>query len=216
MAIVYPLDILATWPGWTTEFEQFSRDELSRQTNGVTRSKNLGSPLWRLSAVTRSLSINLLDEWRARLNALESGQQQFKGYSLSRCFPIAYPGGTWPTGGSFDGISATVYAVGSGNKSLRVDLLPAGFQLRVGDLLQVAHGDDLDVYGVQEAVTASAGGITPEFEVRPHLWPGVAVDNLVSVKRPWCSMTIVPGSISSSADLQTGRGTISFQAMESR
>jgi hypothetical protein len=112
-----------------------------------------------------------------------------------------------------------VYAVGAGNKSLRVDLLPAGFQLRVGDMLQVTHGSSPvrnDLYRVQEAATASSGGITSEFEVRPHLWPGVAVDNLVSVYRPFCLMAIVPGSIASQADPQTGRGSVSFQAIEAR
>ena len=218
MSLSYPLDLLDNFPGWSTEFDLLSRDELSRTAGGVTIQKNLGSPLWQGSYITRSLSPNQLDEWRARLNALENGQQRFKGYSLSRCYPIAYPNGSWPTGGDFDGVSATVYAIGSENKSLRVDLLPEGFEWRVGDMLQIKRGSTArrDLHRVMEAATASGGGITPEFEVRPHLWPGVAIDDLVSVLRPWCPMMIVPGSVSSSADLQTGRGSVSFQAIEAR
>lgn len=218
MTLSYPLDILADFPGWTPTFELMSRDELSRTAGGVTIPKNLGSPLWRASYVTRSLAPNLLDEWRARLDTLENGLKTFRGYPLSRCYPIAYPGGSWPTGGAFSGETATVHTVGSGNRSLRVDLLPAGFELRVGDLFQVKRGstDRRDLYRVMEPATADGSGVTPEFEVRPHLWPGVAVDDVVSVKRPWCVMAVVPGSISSTADPVTGRGTVSFEAMEMR
>ena len=44
----------------------------------------------------------------------------------------------------------------------------------------------------------------------------ITIDNVVSVYRPFCLMAIVPGSISSQADPQTGRGTVSFQAIEAR
>ena len=204
---------------WTTSFELLWRQEQSRTAGGVTLLKDFGTPLWNGSWQSRTLSPNELDEWRARLDALENGLKTFKGYPLSRCYPIAYPRGSWPMGEAFDGQSATVYAVGAGNRSLRLDLLPAGFQLRVGDMLQVRHGVSpvrYDLYRVQEAALAAGNGITPEFEVRPHLWPGVAVDNLVSVYQPWCLMAIVPGSISSQADPQTGRGSVSFQAIEAR
>lgn len=218
MSLTYPLDILSGFPGWTIEFDLMWRQEQSRTAGGTTFVKDLGSPLWRGSWVTRSLAPNLLDEWRARLDALENGMGTFIGYSHSRCYPIAYPNGTWPSGGAFDGTSATVFALGGDNKSLRVDGLPAGFQLRVGDMIQIKRGstERRDLYRVQEVATADGVGVTPSFEVRPHLWPGVAVDDAVSVKRPWCRMAIVPGSISSPADLQTGRGSISFQAVEAR
>lgn len=218
MSITYPLDILATFPGWSIEFDLMWRQERSTTAGGATIVKDLGSPLWRASYVSRSLDANLLDEWRAKLDALENGLQSFQGYSLSRCFPIAYPNGSWPTGGAFNGQTATVYAIGSGNRSLQVDLLPAAFQLRVGDMIQIKRGstDRRDLHRVMEATAADVSGITTEFEVRPHLWPGVAIDDLVAVKRPWCHMKIVPGSISSQADLQTGRGTVSFQAVEAR
>src|SRR5690606_11490609 len=132
------------------------------------------------------------DEWRARLDALENGLQTFRGYPLSRCFPIAYPSASWPTGGTFAGDTATIFAVGVDNKSLQVDLLPAGFQLRVGDMIQVRRGSTTrrDLYRVQEVATADGAGLTPAFKVRPHLWPGIAVDDVVSVKRPWCTMAI--------------------------
>lgn len=212
MAITYPLDILADFPGWTPEFDLLWRQEQSRQANGVTRVKDFGSPLWRLSAVSRSLSPNLLDEWRARLDALENGLEQFKGYSLSRCYPIAYPNGSWPTGGAFNGTTAAINAINPNRKSITLKQLPAGFQLRVGDMIQVGTAN---LHRVQEAATANGSGLTAAFEVRPHLWPETVINDAVSVKSPACLMAVVPGSASSTSDL-AGRGTVSFQAVEAR
>jgi hypothetical protein len=219
MAVTYPLDILADFPGWSTAFDLAWRQEQSRTAGGTTYVKDLGNALWRATYTSRVMRPNELDKWRAKLDGLENGLQQFKGYSLSRCYPIAYPNGAWPTGSSFDGVSATIYDVDDDNKTIRVDGLPAGFALGVGDMLQIKHGADpvrYDLHRVQEAAIADSGGITPAFEVRPHLWPGVAVDDVVSVKSPWCLMAIVPDSIQSDADLQTGSGTITFQAFEAR
>lgn len=211
MTITYPMDLLANWPGWCTDFDLLYRQEQSRQANGVTKVKDFGSPLWRASYATRSLSPNELDEWRARLAALENGLQQFRGVPLSRCYPIAYPRGTWPTGSAFNG-SAALASIGVNRKSVSIKNLPSGFAFRTGDMIQIGR----NLHSVQEPAAASSGGITGGFEIRPYLWPETAVNDVVSVMRPFCLMTVVPGSITSTADLQTGRGSVSFQAVESR
>jgi hypothetical protein len=360
MAITYPLDILADFPGWSTDFSLQYRQEQSRTAGGTTYVKDLGNALWRATYASRIMRPNELDKWRAILDGLENGLQRFKGYALSRCYPIAYPNGSWPMSGWFSarkwdftadvegwtalggtlsaaaGIAtftssssdsgilsneaslavdgskykkvrmrarrttgsgplaqrqlyfwtgaglqsppataaspadpsawniiewdmsndarwtgaivnniridvgttgdvieidwidigndtffgeAKIASLGGDNKSLSLANLPVGFTLNVGDMLQIQHGTDpvrYDLHRVQEGAAADASGITPAFEVRPHLWPGVAVDNVVSVKAPWCLMQIVPDTIESTADMQTGNGTITFQAMEAR
>jgi hypothetical protein len=85
MALVYPLDILADFPGWTTEFDLVWRQEVSRTAGGRTIVKDLGSPLWRAAFASRPLRPNQLEEWRARLDALENGHS---GATLSR---VAFP-----------------------------------------------------------------------------------------------------------------------------
>lgn len=200
--ITYPLDILATWPGWSTEFDLLYRQEQSRQANGRTLVKDFGSPLWRASCVTRSLRPNELDEWRARLASLENGLQTFRGYALSRCRPQAHPGSSvLPVG--------TISFVNGNRKAISVTGL-TGISLRVGDMLRLGAAD---LHQVMEPATGSPTG---QFEVRPHLWPGVVAGAAVSVERPYCLMTVVPGSVGSSADPSTGRGTVSFQAVEAR
>lgn len=214
MAISYPLDILADFPGWTTEFDLGWRQERSRTAGGRTIVKNLGDPIWRLAAQSRPLSANELDYWRARLQALENGLQTFYGRSMSRCYPILYPNGSWPTGGSFDG-NATLVSINDNRKAITVSGLPSGFQFAIGDYLAIGN----DLHQVMEAATAPSG-TTGEFEVRPHIWPGVEAGGspatTVTVLKPSCLMSIVPDSVSSSADPQTGRGVISFKAEEVR
>lgn len=212
MALTEPFDILSDFPGWTPVFEPRIRQELSGTAGGRIYTKDFGSPLWTLTASSKSLKANDLDAWRAKLNSLAAAQQTFLGYSLSRCYPIAYPNGSWPTGVSFDGISANLFAIASDNKSIRISSLPSGFALSVGDMLQIG---DADLYRVREAAVA-ASGTTGSFEVFPNLWPGTVTGTAVSVKTPHCLMVVVPGSVSSPADPSTGRGSISFQGIEAR
>lgn len=216
MTITYPLDILSTFPGYTTAFSPLYRQEQSRTQAGVTYVKDYDDPLWTLSAQSRSLSINELDFWRARLAALENGLQTFLGYSMSRTWPILYPKGTWPTGASFDGVSAHLAAINTARTGIEISNLPAGYTFSVGDYLAIGT----DLHQVMESVAAGGGGLTSSFEVRPRIWPSVTVGNSppleVSVKKPSCIMTIDPGSITSPADPASGRGVISFTATESR
>lgn len=213
MTLSAPFDILNGFPGWTLTFEPLFRQEQSRQQNGVTRLKDFGSPLWQTSVASKpNLTRPVLDMWRARLNRLWNGEETFYGYSLSRCWPMAYPGGSWPTGGTFDGVSANLDFIGDDNRSIKVSALPVGFEFRVGDFLQIGTND---LYQVQEAATADGTGLTGQFEVFPNLWPGTVTGTPISVKRPHCLMTLLPASGSSPAQIN-GLGQLTFQAVEYR
>jgi len=194
-------DLLGDFPGWTTEFELVHRQEQSRTAGGRTIVKDFGAPLWRLAAVSRLLSANELDHWRARLDALENGLQTFLGYSTARCRPIRHPGAAALPAG-------TVVSINANGKALAASGLGA-ITLSVGDMIQIGAAD-------LHRVVATAGAPAVEFEVRPHLWPGATVGDAVSIARPACLMAIVPGSVATTADPKTGRGSVAFQAMEAR
>lgn len=201
MTITYPLDFLTDFPGWSTEFELVYRQEQSRTASGQTIGKDFGSPLWRGAWTSHELSANQLDYWRARLESLEGVLKTFRACPSSRFRPILHPGSTGlPTG--------TLNTINAGRNRVSVGGL-VGVILSPGDLIQV--GDDL-----HRVLEDAVGNPTGLFEVRPHIWPGVEEDVLVSIQRPSCLMSIVPGSISSAADPRTGRGSISFQGFEAR
>jgi hypothetical protein len=214
MAISYPINLLPGFPGWTTGFSLRWRQEQSTQASGRILVKDMGSPLWTLRAASKVLSPNNLDAWRAKLEALENGLQTFLGYSMTRCYPILYPNGSWPTGGAFNGLTANLASINANRKAITVSSLPVGFTLSVGDYISITVGTRKDLHQVMEAATATAG-TTAEFEIRPHLWPDVTTTKAVAVKQPACQMAIVPGSISSDAQIN-GWGSIAFSAIEAR
>ena len=207
--ILTPYDVLSGFPGWNTEFAPLWRQEQSRTASGRTTVKDLGSPLWQATWQSKTLSANTLDAWRARLDLLENGAQQFIASPMSRRYPIAYPNGLWPP--PFAGLCQV--AAASDGRLVSLKGLPSGFKLSVGDFIRIGTAD---LHRVVEAATAAANGVTPQFEVRPYLWPAAIVNAQVSLVRPYCLMMLVPGSLSSTADKSTGRGSVTFQGIEAR
>jgi hypothetical protein len=215
MAITYPIDLLDEFPG-TTHLALSYGDETSGQASGQVRVKRLRSPLWTLRAETKRLRPGVFKMWRARIESLENGLRTFLGYEKNATYPILYPDGTWPTGGSFSGVSAAIHTVSS-TLALRLKELPAGYIVSEGDFIAFTDGESpLGGYALHQAVesaTADGSGVTPAFEVRPPIRQGAAADMPVAVKKPSCLMMIVPGSLSAPAGLD-GWGTISFDALQ--
>ena len=203
MAITEPLELLDGFPGWSPDFELKARQEQSRHASGRVRTKDYGPPLWTGTWVSRTMRPNELDRWRSILSAAMNDQMTFLGRALARCRPILHPGASVLPAGTLD-------TIGDNDKSIRVDGL-AGITLSIGDHIQIGA----NLHQVREMAKA-VSGLTPLFEIRPHLWPGTATGQAVLIARPSCLMTIVPGSISASADPKTGRGSVSFSAIEAR
>lgn len=236
MAIVYPItDIIDDLDGigWSTDFNLLYRQEQSRHASGRTRVKDFGTPIWQATYSTKNLSPNELDKWKAKLNSLENGLKTFVAYPRSRCWPIRHPNGNiivddddWVLESGFwddDGIwitalpwnsdimeSGLLNSKGMDNKTITLKEVP-NLELSIGDYLSI--NDKL--YQVMEDSLAGTDGITSSFEIRPHLSLSINVNDTVLFYRPYCLMTLIPNSISSSSGLN-GRGSISFQAIESR
>jgi hypothetical protein len=215
MSITYPINLLPGFPGWTTGFSLRWRQEQSTLASGRILVKDMGSPLWTLRATTKTLSPNNLDLWRAKMASLENGLQTFLGYSMSRCYPIKYPLGAWPTGSAFTGLTANLASINANRKAVTLSALPAAFVLSAGDYISITIGTRKDLHQVMETVTANGSGVTPEFEIRPSLWPDMTITKAVAVKQPSCLMAVVPGSVSSDAS-SSGWGSVTFQAIEAR
>src|SRR5690606_31870217 len=140
--------------------------------SGRTRTKDFGSPLWRASYQTRSLSPNELDHWRAVIGQAQNSQMRFKAYPLSRCRPIKHPGSAALPAG-------TLHTIGVDDKTIRVAGL-VGISLSIGDMLQIGAAN------LHRVLEPASGNPTALFTVEPHLWPGTVTGQAVLVSKPSC------------------------------
>lgn len=195
------VDFLDNWPGWSISFDYRARQELSRHASGLTRSKDLGDPIWFGAWVSPQLRPNEIDAWRAILTDLEHRQDTFNAYAMSRCRPIKHPAGgaAVPTG-------MKIGTIGGDNRSFTISSAN-GLTLVQGDMIQVGTAA---LYRVTKGST-NGGSIT----VGPQLWPGTAVNDAISVIKPSCLMIVDPGSVQATSAVN-GRGTVSFNGIEAR
>lgn len=110
---------------------------------------------------------------------------------------------------------ARIASLGANNKSLSLSGLTEGFALSRGDMLAFDYGDPARraLHRIAEAAVADAAGITPVFEVRPHIRPGASAGLPVRLVKPAAKMILMPGSLQVSA-ADEFRTAISFQAIQ--
>lgn len=208
MAISYPrTDILST-----VEMSADSqppmllmRQEYSRQAGGRTIGKDFGSALWQMSFVTIPIENDDAIDFEAILDSLDGVILTFEAYDVRRKMPRLYP-----TGACNDGVLASVNA---NSKAISLSGLAAGQVISRGDWLSFDYGANRALHRVVEAATANGAGLTPQFEVRPHLRPGWTLSTAVKLKNPRGIFVMMPGSVSPKAygSLHT---VISFQAIQ--
>lgn len=184
-----------------------SRQELSsREASGKTYAKDFGPALWIGSWTTVLLTNEDAIAFEAMLYSLDGAINLFEGRDLRKPYPRFYPDGVFNDTGKIN-------SIGANNKSLSLKSLPASFKLAVGDFLSFDVGTHRALHQVMEAVTANGSGLTTEFEIRPHIWPGTATNTSVILKQPAALFSINPGSISS--QMNGGRYTaVSFEGTQ--
>ena len=199
MSLAAVQDILDGFPGWFT-LDLLYADQASTSGDNTTIVKSTADPVWTGHGVSKWLKPNALRYWRAKLAGLDNGRKLFLGYDFTAFYPTLYPNGSWPTGGSFNGLTATVQAIGEDGVSLSLSDLPYGFTGSIGDMISGTYGSGdpaaLALLRAVEEFTADSGGDTGSFEVRGAIPLALAVGDTVAVKKPSCHMIIQPGSIS--------------------
>ena len=69
---------------------------------------------------------------------------------------------------------------------------------------------------VSETVTADGSGVTPEFEIFPHVPVGLAVNDVVTLANPACKVFVMPGSFNPGSASTFFTDGAAFKAMERR
>lgn len=170
----------------------FERQELSRSAAGITYGRSLGSALWRGEWTAKPMLHDDAVSFEAYLHTLDGVMRTFYGGDVRKRFPRMYPTG------AFDESGAAIASLGTNGRSLSIDGLPAGFVISRGDYLAFNYGSsptNRALHQASETVTCDGSGVSPEFEVRPHIRAGAAINDVVTFKNPRGIFVLEPESI---------------------
>lgn len=207
MAISFPRSDILTAVGFSPPFafDLVSRQELSRLASGVSTGKDLGPALWFAAFATEELRNDDALDFAAMLDSLDGVINTFEAWDLRRPAPRAHGDGS-----AADGVLESVNA---NNKAVALSGLNAGQIVSRGDYLSFDYGANRALHRVAETVTANGSGLTPEFEVRPHLRPGWALTAGVKLRAPRGIFTLMPGSVVPTQTRGTF-GAVSFKIVQ--
>lgn len=190
MAITLPLSLAAFADRLdkldaTMSLERY--EETSGTAIGQIISRQIALPKWQFECSLASMSFGEAGEIRALIDRLgRSGQ--FYMFDPWRPYPK-----NDPLGAVLGSRTVTIHTIGSDNRSLRIAGLPNSYVLSPGDGLSFNRGSDpvrRSFHRVVEAATASAAGLTPLFEVEPHLRVGTVTGTVVTLRKPAAKMQI--------------------------
>lgn len=215
MAITFPLSIDALADrlkiqavSWRLE----RYDELSGLGSGEILAAQLAPPRIVADVEVAPMYHSAASQVQALIESLDGPINSFYLFAPQRRYPQSDPDGS-----GLGSSVPTIHSIGSNNKSLRLKALPDDYVLTAGDYLAFDYGSNPErraFHRIVETVAANSGGITPYFEVRPHLRPGVEVDTTVILKEPAAKVIIVPGSFSPGKAAGMITEGMSFQVMQ--
>lgn len=209
MAITYPRsDIMDLLPVADVQFWPLHRQELSRTAGGKTQAKDMGPPLWRLSATSAAQGIQDAAALEAALISLRGSQGSFLAHDPRRPYPAAHPGG-------YNG-DLSISALYAGDAfAVKVAAVSGGLELRPGDYLGFEYGarPSRSLHMVMEPQTIVTAGAAKKITVWPAIPPGATVGAAVTVNRASCEMILEPDQ--SPPGLRAMRASVvSFSAIQ--
>lgn len=195
MVLSFPLSQASfgdTLPIALVEWIPMWQQELSGLGSGENLTNDLAPMLWRGDVTLRPM---LHTDARAL-------QTDFLALSSAEAFYLANPLGWWPKtdpGGTLYLTSSApkVKSVNADKKRVAFKGLAPGLVLSKGDFWHVVYATSRrGLLQLVEGGTVDGSGETAELEVRPHVRPGIAADDVISFGKPAAKVKIVPGSFS--------------------
>jgi hypothetical protein len=172
-------------------WNELRQDASSTLGSGEWLTHELAPPLHEAEVRTARLPHSRAEQLRARLRSLDGGAHFYLS-NPTMPYPQADPGGVL-----LGSASAVIASIHANRTAITLSGLPAGYVITMGDYLHVDYGTPSRRALLQaaEGATANGSGVTAQFEVRPHLRPGIAAGLAVSLKKPAAKVKIVPGSV---------------------
>ena len=172
--------------------------------------KDLRPMLWSAQGATVDLSFDDFAAVSASLEAVAEAMGSFYAYDITKKYPIKDPTG------SILGAASVIIDTITGNYSIKLSGLPAGYIVSRGDFLSWNDGVSQMLHRAVETVTADGFGLTPLFDVRPKLSGASVTTTPVTLIKPTCEMMLVPGSFTHSDGSSVMSRILSFQAIQAR
>lgn len=191
MAVSFPLplaNLADLVPIEAVLWHELRQQEMSALGSGEYLAHDLAPPLYEADITSPRMSQATAEQLRARLRSLDGSSQHFYLYNPALKYPQADPDG------SIVGSSSVVIAtINANRKAWTLSGLPAGYVLTLGDWLEVTYDTSRRaLVQAVESATADGSGVTPEFEIRPHLRPGITTSLAVNLKQPAAKVKLLP------------------------
>ncbi|WP_435658076.1 hypothetical protein [Brucella pituitosa] len=199
-------------PITTVEWQLARWDEYSGLGTGEVMAAQLAPPRWSAKVTLAPMYHDRAANVQARIEALDGAINNFFLFVPQKQFPVYDPDGNKL------GLSEPkIDLLGANNKSLSIKDLPAGYQLTTGDMMAVSYGvNPVRRYlgRIVTDATTSANGFTGNFEVRPHLPAGIAVNLFVTLIKPAAKVFIIPNTFNPGTAEGLFTTGMSFEVMQ--
>ncbi|MGR3599194.1 MAG: hypothetical protein ACU0FH_02140 [Heliomarina sp.] len=216
MPISFPLGrggFFGQLPVSEQRFQLGENVEVSGLGEGSILRDQLGPRLWSGNCMIDRMNFDDARSIIDRIELLLDSNGSFLIWRLDSSHPVLDPKGS-----IISGASPEIHQLESNNVELQISGLPAGYELRRGDMFSFQYGSNPVRYALHRvstsSVVADGSGTTPTFEVRPHIRPGATIGAAVEFDRPHCKAIIVPGSYQPGSSRRTKLRSISFDFIQ--
>ncbi|GLS86685.1 hypothetical protein GCM10010873_16590 [Cypionkella aquatica] len=187
--------------------------EINQTGGGEVMQADLAPMLWQGEIKLGEMTPNDAALVTARLDILRPAGRSFYLYDTRRPGPLLDL-----TGAALGASTPTIHTLAANNRDMRIQGLPVGYRLSVGDYLAFDYGTTVIRRALHRIVSAPAavptGGISPTFEVSPMIRPGAAVGASVTLIDAACKALVVPNSINVGVTSKTITNGMSFRFMQ--
>lgn len=183
---------------------------IARSLDGTSHPEKYGEAIWR-SRVTLKPRTSVDVERILGLILGLGGDGTFHAYNVAKPWPLHDPDGS-----EINGANVKIRALGDDNTSFALKNLIDYYALAIGDMGCATFGDnERYLFKMAGYVEADNNGDTTVFQVQPPLPDGLAVNDDVTLDRPYGIFRITPGSFTPpESDWQGIADGISFEIEE--
>lgn len=180
--------------------------------SGDVISQQMAPRKWRAIMQSAKYTKTESQQIQARFEFLDGSTERFELYN-----PLAKYPQYDPTGSILGAGNPVIASLNVNNKEMTISGLPAGYVLTIGDMISFGYGSSPTrraLHRIMTTVTANGSGVTPSFEVRPHIRTGAAVAAAVQLIKPYGLFILEPGSFKMSLEDDLRSSSFSMEAVQ--